>query len=223
LTIFKHCFKYRFMDSHESQDRPARARLLEVAERLFLEKGYERVSVRALTEAAGVNVAAINYHFQSKSNLYREVFRLRLKSFFQPRLQAMSRSFAVQGLEPPAIVRTYVAEFLGTILFSRETANFLQMVSNELSAGGAAADILVDELAVPLHNLLKEKLRQSCPAIPEDRLSLCISSISGQIFHFVRAKDVIQALTGREYDENFLRTLVDHITDFSCRGLEGYR
>jgi len=211
------------MNQNETQDRSSQKRILEVAERLFLEKGYEGVSVRELTEAAGVNVAAINYHFQSKGNLYREVFRRHLRSFVRPRLEAMNQAISSPVSDLPSIVRTYAGKFLGNIPFSRETANFLQLVSNELSAGGPAADILVEELAAPLHSLLKRALRHACPGIPESRLSLCVSSISGQIFHFARAKDVIQALTGRKYDEEFLNDLVDHITQFSCRGLEGYQ
>ena len=43
-----------------------KSRLLRVAERLFAEHGFDGVSVRQLTAAAGVNLAAVNYHFGSK-------------------------------------------------------------------------------------------------------------------------------------------------------------
>jgi AcrR family transcriptional regulator len=38
-------------------------RILDVAEELFMEHGYEATSLRALTSAADVNLAAVNYHF----------------------------------------------------------------------------------------------------------------------------------------------------------------
>ena len=52
-----------------------RERILDVAERLFMERGYEATSLRMVTGAAEVNLAAVNYHFGSKEGLLREVFR----------------------------------------------------------------------------------------------------------------------------------------------------
>ena len=41
-------------------------RLLGAAEALFMEHGFEATSLRAITAAAGANLAAVNYHFGSK-------------------------------------------------------------------------------------------------------------------------------------------------------------
>ncbi len=46
-----------------------RKRILKQAERLFAKKGIDAVSIRDITDAAGVNSAAIHYHFGSKSGL----------------------------------------------------------------------------------------------------------------------------------------------------------
>src|SRR4051812_34424604 len=51
-----------------------RARIFEVAERLFSERGFSGVSVREIVTAAEVNVAAIHYHFGSKESLFEETF-----------------------------------------------------------------------------------------------------------------------------------------------------
>ena len=51
---------------------PARARLLAEAERIFAEKGYAKASTREICAAAGLNAAAIHYHFGDKDGLYRE-------------------------------------------------------------------------------------------------------------------------------------------------------
>jgi AcrR family transcriptional regulator len=55
-----------------------RERILDVAERLFMDNGYEATSMRTITSAAEVNLAAVNYHFGSKEALLCEVFRRRL-------------------------------------------------------------------------------------------------------------------------------------------------
>ncbi len=51
----------------------ARTRLIGEAARIFAEKGYASASTREICVAAGLNVAAIHYHFGDKEGLYREV------------------------------------------------------------------------------------------------------------------------------------------------------
>ena len=54
-----------------------RERILDAAERLFAERGYDGASLRAITGQARVNLAAVNYHFRSKRALMRAVFARR--------------------------------------------------------------------------------------------------------------------------------------------------
>ena len=48
-------------------------KILKAAEILFLKKGYKATTIRNIAHEAQVNVALINYHFQSKENLYKEL------------------------------------------------------------------------------------------------------------------------------------------------------
>jgi AcrR family transcriptional regulator len=52
-------------------------RILGAAETLFAQRGFDGASLRQLTSAAGVNLAAVNYHFGSKEKLVEQVFRRR--------------------------------------------------------------------------------------------------------------------------------------------------
>lgn len=54
--------------------RDTKERILDVAEALFAENGYSGTSLRAVTAAAGTNLASVNYHFGSKRALLRAVF-----------------------------------------------------------------------------------------------------------------------------------------------------
>ena len=60
--------------------------ILDTAERLFSEHGIDAVSLRAITTEAGVNLAAINYHFRSKDLLVKEVFARRIRPLNEERL-----------------------------------------------------------------------------------------------------------------------------------------
>ncbi|MDG2306431.1 MAG: TetR/AcrR family transcriptional regulator [Candidatus Binatia bacterium] len=61
-------------------------RLLEAAERLFASGGLSRTSLRAITCEAGVNVAAVHYHFGSKDELLVELVRRRIAPMNEERL-----------------------------------------------------------------------------------------------------------------------------------------
>ncbi|WP_323135395.1 helix-turn-helix domain-containing protein, partial [Dyella silvatica] len=67
-----------------------RARLLEAAESLFIERGYEAMSLRQITSRADANLAAVNYHFGSKEFLMQELLSKRLDRLNQERLQLLS-------------------------------------------------------------------------------------------------------------------------------------
>jgi AcrR family transcriptional regulator len=90
-------------------------RIVSAATRLFADKGYDGTSVKDISDAAGVNIAAVNYHFVSKDNLCRHIieqfgterldlarrtlqtprnaddFRVRLEIFLRQTLEAMLR------------------------------------------------------------------------------------------------------------------------------------
>jgi len=67
-------------------------RILGAAEVLFAQRGFDGASLRQLTTAAGVNLAAVNYHFGSKDKLVEQVFRRRLDTLNAQRLAALERA-----------------------------------------------------------------------------------------------------------------------------------
>ena len=66
-------------------------RILAAAEALFMEHGFEATSLRAITTAAGVNLAAVNYHFGSKEELFQSVLSRRLDPMNQERVDLLTR------------------------------------------------------------------------------------------------------------------------------------
>ena len=83
-------------------------RILTAAEALFAQRGFEAASLRQLTAAAGVNLAAVNYHFGSKEKLVEEVFKRRLDQLNARRLEALKR---VAGL-PSTTLDDVLAAFI---------------------------------------------------------------------------------------------------------------
>ena len=72
-------------------------RILDAAEALFMEHGFEATSLRAITAAAGVNLAAVNYHFGSKEELFQAVLTRRLDPMNQERVALLDAARARGG------------------------------------------------------------------------------------------------------------------------------
>lgn len=98
--------------------KDTRERILETAERLFAETGFEGASVRAITSEAQVNLAALHYHFGSKDQLIEAVFERRLNPLNQERLHRLSELEAQYGLQPVPVdqlCRAFVGPPLGLV------------------------------------------------------------------------------------------------------------
>lgn len=67
-----------------------RERILLAAERFYAERGFDGTSMRSLTEDAGVNLAAVNYHFGSKKALMWEMFRAKIVPLNNERIRRLA-------------------------------------------------------------------------------------------------------------------------------------
>jgi AcrR family transcriptional regulator len=165
-------------------------------------------------------VAAINYHFGGKENLYREFFRLSLGQRAKGIMEALN---AVMSEDDPPdlrkVIKAYASSFLNQILSSKDTHNFLKLVTQEMSEEGLAVDILVNEAVLPLHKLMKTAICRARPDISGEKASMCIAGLAGQVLHFIRAKDIIKHTVGRDYNKEFIDDIIEHITEVSLKGI----
>ena len=88
---------YKAQPPMEASKPDTATRILDVAERLFVEHGFEATSLRMITQQAEVNLAAVNYHFGSKDALFESVFMRRLTPLIAACL-ADSQAIRVRGL-----------------------------------------------------------------------------------------------------------------------------
>lgn len=70
------------------------SRILLTAESLFAEHGFNGISLRRITVKAGVNLAAVNYHYSDKRSLCREILIYRLREVNKVRLDNLSQAEA---------------------------------------------------------------------------------------------------------------------------------
>jgi AcrR family transcriptional regulator len=93
-TSLSSTFKVHMQDPHTPD------RILATAENLFAEEGYGAVSLRSITREAGVNIAAIHYHFGSKERLLEQLFAKRCGPMNAERLRLLSECRECPGRPP---------------------------------------------------------------------------------------------------------------------------
>lgn len=87
-----------------------RERILEAAEQLFAENGFAATSIRAITAKAGVNLAALNYHFGSKDGLIDSIFKRRIGSLNSERIRLLDM---VESKHEEVTLEEVLEAFLG--------------------------------------------------------------------------------------------------------------
>lgn len=90
-------------------------RILDTAEVLFAEKGFAETSLRAITSKAGVNLAAVNYHFGSKESLIQAVF----ERFLDPFCEQLDASLRSAG-DTPLTLEQLLGEVARTALAANQ-------------------------------------------------------------------------------------------------------
>ncbi|KAB2966177.1 TetR/AcrR family transcriptional regulator [Zoogloea sp.] len=103
------------MASSDSPTPDAKTRILDAAERLFMENGFAATSVRMITGAAGVPVALVNYHFGTKQGLMEAVYERALGSRGGSRVSYLDKLEAEAAGQPIA-VDVLVDAFLSSAL-----------------------------------------------------------------------------------------------------------
>jgi len=210
------------MKTKPTQHIDTRTALLECADKLFLVHGLEGVSVRQITQNSGANVASVNYHFNGKTGLFREVLARHLERITGEKLALLKELAALRpapGLE--TVLDVYIRSFFDAHMTGPESDRLMQIIFREMGPDAVASDLVADRLVKPINQAFKELLLSICPDLDEKQASLCVSSVTGQILHFIRGREILRTLRNDPSNQAFIEEVIHHITQFSLRGIGG--
>lgn len=177
-----------------------RNRILRTAELLFIERGFEATTLRQITSQAGVNLAAVNYHFGSKDQLIEEIFRQRLGWLNAQSLRALDElEAAAQGepLRPHQIVEA----FFGVALqMAADKAgggnNFMRLLGLTYTAPAPGLrEFLALQYAQAVPRF-KAALFQALPNVPEEEILWRFHFMLGAMSYAVSGADALNVLGG---------------------------
>jgi TetR/AcrR family transcriptional regulator, regulator of cefoperazone and chloramphenicol sensitivity len=199
-----------------------RQRLLSVAEEVFAQKGYDGASVREICSLAGMNVAAVNYHFGDKEKLYIEA----VKFAHQCSMDQEENALPPSHLAPREKLRHFIAMMVRS-MHGPVRPSALQLLMRELTSPSIAAKTVVEEFIQPLAFGLRAIIWELFPHLPEPQCMMIGFSIVGQCLYYRQNRRVSMLIFGEEpFNSLNVDVVAEHIIRFSLAALglgEPYR
>ena len=199
-------------------------RLLDAAEELFCEHGFEGTSIRDLAAAAGCNIASVNYYFGGKDKLYEQVWRRHLLGMRDTRLASIEKVMSQRAGEPclEELLRSFACAFVGPLVDESGGQRLLRLMAREMVDRHLPEDIFLEELIVPTMTALQEALVRTCPGLEKSKARLVILSVVGQLIQALHAKTLFEHTDNPELPKFDLTELVNHVAAFSAAGIRAY-
>lgn len=167
-----------------SKGLPTKDRIIEVAERLFAEKGLDGASMRDITDAAGVNLAAVNYHFGSKDGLISAVFHRHFGPLNEERLAMLESVEAAAGNGPP-MLEAVLEAFIRPAVTREHDSRFSLLMGRCMSEPVKYIDVHIRPHFEPLMRRFDSSVARALPDVPWDEIFWRMIFTMGALHHVV--------------------------------------
>jgi AcrR family transcriptional regulator len=193
-----------------------KTRILDAAERVFSQDGFDAASLRTITAAAQVNLAAVNYHFHSKDALFSAVIERRIRPINLRRIEMLD---SISGkLTPEKIIDAFVRPPL-------EIASAEQSIVRPLMARlyGVPRELhtrVLEDTFGPLLNRFFEALATALPAIPREELQWRLFFIVGAMSQAMAWGPLISKFIEGKSNASDAETLIARLVRFGAAGMK---
>jgi AcrR family transcriptional regulator len=201
------------------------AKILDTAEELFMEHGFEATSLRQITAAAGVNIAAVNYHFGSKEELFQTVLTRRLDPMNQERLALLARFDREVAPRALSAEKILAAMFIPALKLARDPErggkNFLRLLGRAYADPAPFIRQFLSEQYVVMITRFKAAFARALPHLPKKELSWRLHFVMGALSYTLAGTDalrLIAALNPRDSDNDEM--LLRRLAPFLIAGLK---
>lgn len=165
-------------------------RILTAAEALFAQRGFEGASLRQLTAAAGVNLAAVNYHFGSKDHLVEQVFKRRLDQLNGRRLAALKQ---ITG-QPETTLEDVLAAFIRPALDLSDDGGslFMRVLARAFAEHDDTLRKFLSENYGHVMRQFTAEFARMLPGLSKEELYWRIDLVTGALTHAMSGFGIIQ-------------------------------
>ena len=193
-------------------------RLLDAAEKLFTEKGYDRTNVRDLTTEAGCNIAAVNYHFGGKDKLYVEMFRRHQRNLIEAQHENIKRIMAMENPTLEDLIREVAIKQFEELHEGSDKPSILKLLIREILEPHLTEEIIPHEMYAKVEQLYIDSIVKLTPGVSYEDVVFCRFSSSGVLMYPVMFFRYYLMLKPKmKIDE-----LVEHTVKFCCAGIRSF-
>lgn len=196
--------------------------IVDTAEELFAEQGIDGVSLRAITQAADVNLASVNYHFGSKEGLVRAVFARRIGAVNRERIALLDAAESEAGDGPLAVEKILYAMFSPAIRLSQDPAKgrrFMRMCGRFYAEPAGYLEGVFEEEFAELIQRMDRAFHRAMPGLPEKDLQWRVNFSVGVMVHTMMDSDRIRRWTHGICDPADVDGTIDAMVRFSSAGM----
>lgn len=195
-----------------------RIRLLDAAEKLFCQKGFDQTSVRELTTEACCNLAAVNYHFGNKENLYAEMFRRQFATMIQHNLDSIEQAMRCPDVTLETLLGAVIGPPIRRVIEGETNTQVMRLLVREVLNKRMEPDYIVRDMKDKMLDRLGRAFKQLVPQLPEDKLTLIVCSVDGVLLHPFLFLDLYMKIM----PDLTLDDLIEHMVRFTAAAIRGY-
>ena len=205
-----------------SQD--TKSRILDAAEHLFMEHGFEATSLRSLTAAAGVNLAAVNYHFGSKEELFQAVLTRRLDPMNQERIDLLSRLEREAGSKAISCEKILSAMLIPALRLARDERrggkNFLRLLGRAYADPAPFIRHFLSAQYAEMIARYKEAFLRALPHLSRQELTWRLHFVMGALSYTLAGTDALKLFAQVTSVDNDDEQLLQRLAPFLVAGLK---
>jgi AcrR family transcriptional regulator len=169
-------------------------KILDAAERLIGEHGYAATSLRHIIAEAGVNLAAVHYHFGSKEDLLDAVVVRKVTPVNEARIAWLELVEAEAGNRPPEVRGVLEAFLIPTAEAARRSPEFVRLMGQMLAEGMMPGIVEKHFHATGLRFVAA--LRRALPELPEEELIWRVHFMVGAMAHTMCRAPIFPQMAG---------------------------
>jgi AcrR family transcriptional regulator len=191
-------------------------RLLDAAEELFADYGYNGVSVRDIVELAKANLGAIPYHFGSKENLFKEVILRRAVPLRRERAELLT---ALQKRRKhPTVEEVLTALLEPAFRRNRESDAFRRLLGRASTDPTPEVRRLLAEIYTVDFMVVPKTLRALFADMPEEEFHWKLNCFYGVMLFVQADTGKIQTIAGERFDTASPQAALRHVIPFLAAG-----
>ncbi len=198
----------------EATSADTKTRILDAAERLFVEHGFEATSLRQLTAAAGVNLAAVNYHFGSKEELFQAVLTRRLDPMNQERIELLQKLEREAPGKALSCEKVLFAMLIPALRLARDERrggkNFLRLLGRAYADPAPFIRHFLSQQYAGMIGRYKEAFLRALPQLSRQELTWRLHFVMGALSYTLAGTDALKLfaqVTETDNDELLLQRL----------------